>query len=72
MGECLPCATLRAMMLYFYDDFPKLSPQVYHYRMNPPSRPTAAPCLPNEATNHPCTTLNKLPQTAISSGRMGS
>ena len=35
--------------------------------MKPPSRPIAAPCLPNEATNHPCTTLNRLPQTAISS-----
>ena len=46
---------------YFDDDFPKLSPRVYHYHMKPPSRPTAAPCLPNEATNHPCTTLNKLP-----------
>ena len=44
---------------YFYDDFPRLSPQVYHYRMESPSRPIAASCLPNEATNHPCTTLNK-------------
>ena len=44
---------------YFYDDFPKLSPRVYHYSMKPPSRPTAASCLPNEATDHPCTTLNK-------------
>ena len=68
MGECLPCT--RAAR-YFYDDFPKLSPWVYHYRMKPPSRPTATSCLPNEA-NHPCTTLNTLPQNAISSGQMGS
>ena len=68
LGECLPCAHLAR---YFYDDFPKLSPRVYHYHMKPPSRPIAAPCLLNEATNHPCTTLDRLPQTAISSGRMG-
>ena len=55
---------------YFYDDFPKLSPRVYHYHMNPLSRPTDASCLPNNATNHLCTTLNRLPQTAISSGRI--
>ena len=53
---------------YFYDDFPKLSPQVDHYRMKPLSRPTDASCLPNEATNHPCTPLNRLPQIALSSG----
>ena len=57
---------------YFYEDVPKLSPRVYHYRMKPLSRPKAAPCLPNEATNHPYTTFNRLPQTAISSGQMGS
>ena len=55
-GECLPCAHPAR---YFYDDFTRLSPQVSHYRMKPRSRPMAASCLPNEATNHPCTTLNK-------------
>ena len=56
LEECLPCARPAR---YFYDEFPRLSPQVYHYRMEPPSRPIAASCLPNEATNHPRTTLNK-------------
>ena len=55
-GECLPCARPAR---YFYDDFPRLNPQIQHYRMEPPSRPIAASCPPNEATNHPCTTLNK-------------
>ena len=43
---------------HFYYDFPRFSPQVRHYPMKPPSRPTDVFCLPNEATNHPCTTLN--------------
>ena len=50
---CAPCVHPAG---YFYDDFPRLSPQIYHCRMKPPRRPIDESCLPNEATNHPCTT----------------
>ena len=55
-GKDLPCVRPTR---YFHHDFPRFSPQFHHSPMKPPSRPTDATYLPNEAKKHLGTALSR-------------